>query len=246
MKSRISLLLVLTAAASWWSAAPAWSQAVQQGNFDINIGGGVILHENASALQSISPNLYLKARIFATENIGVGFSMNYSRTKTDDDVFPLGQFDFGTADSTTFRTMQQPVSLFMYQVLGTLGTTAGSLYPYLQVGLGGYTIYLDPQQNEGAIRETDLMLSFGGAVKFNLSGSSSIELSAFDYIWTGFDREALNPTLDRTCRESGFNQFRGTVCPNERFPYLNPTPPEEKSTIHNIVISATFGFIPRL
>jgi hypothetical protein len=253
MKSRTSLYVVIAVAMGWWFATPAWSQMVERGRFDINVGGGVIQHPNSSALQSISPNLNLKGRVFLSESFGVGFTLDYSRTETDDDIFPLAQFNFGTADSTLFVAIKQPVAVFQYQAIGTLGTSLGDggIYPYLQGGIGAYTIYLDPQQNEAPIRETNLLVSLGGAVKFHISGSSSLELSVYDYIWTDFDREKLNPTLDRTCRESGEKQFRGTVCPNERFPFLDPALSDPdfsapESTIHNIVLTASFSFIPRL
>lgn len=253
MTKRTSLFLSLAVAVGSWSAGPAWSQAVEPGNFNIDVGGGIMRHANASALQTYSPILNLKGRMYVSENFGVGFSLDYTRTETDDDIFPLGQFDFGTADSTLFVATKQPVAIFQYQVVGTLGTSlsAGKIYPYVQGGIGAYTIYLDPQQNEAPTRETNLLLSLGGAVKFNIAGTSSLELSVQDYIWTSYDRDKLNPQFDRTCRESGERQFSGTVCPNERFPFLDPSlsdpdysgPSETQS---NIVITASFSFVPRI
>lgn len=255
MESRTSLLLAaaVVTAVGLAPTTPAWSQVVEPGQFDVNVGGGIIRHPNSSALQGISPNLNTRARIFLTENFGFGFSIDYGRTETDGDIFPLGQFDFGTADSTTLVALKQPVAVFQYQAVATLGTSlsGGSIYPYFQGGIGGYTLYLDPQQNESATRETNLLLSFGGSVKFSVSGSSSIEVSVFDYIWTSYDRDALDPQFDRTCRESGERQFRGTVCPNERFPFLDPELSdsdwsEPSETLHNIVLTASFSFVPRL
>lgn len=252
MKNSRLPLLVTALAAGLWSASPGWSQ-VESGSFDINVGGGVIRHPNSSALQTLSPNLNLKGRIFLSQNLGVGFSLDYARTQTDDDIFPLAQFDFGTADSTMLVALTQPVSVFQYQAVATLGTAlgGGGIYPYLQGGVGAYTIYADPQQNDAPVRQTELLFSLGGAVKFSLGGSSAIELSVQDYIWTSYDRDRLDPTADRTCRESGERQFRGTVCPNERFPFLDPERSdanfsEPQSTIHNIVVTAGFSFVPRL
>lgn len=236
------------------SASPAWAQAVvgiERGKFDAVIGGGAILHQNASAIQSVSPVINFKGRFYATENIGLGFSLDYARTETDDDIFPLGQFSFGTADSTIFVALKQPISLFHYQFQGTFGTNLGSIYPYLSAGIGGYTIYMDPQQNDGPVRQSDLLLSFGGAFKLGLTSATAIEVAVRDVIYTDFNRDDLNPIPDRTCRVSGDKQFSGTTCPNERFPFLDPERSDPdfsgpESTIHNIVITASFSFIPGL
>ncbi len=253
MKRSQGLTLLAGLCAVALAAAPAGAQGVQRGNFDVNIGGGAILHPNSSALQSVSPLINLKGRMFATENIGLGFSLDYARTETDDDIFPLAQFRFSTAGSTMFISLKQPVALFHYQFQATLGAPigGGTLYPYLSGGVGGYTIYLDPQQSEGPNRQSDLLLSVGGAVKINLSSTSSFELGVRDVIYTDYDRSDLNPTPDRTCRVSGDRRFSGNVCPNERFPFLDPerSDPnwsEAESPIHNIVLTASFSFFPEI
>lgn len=246
MDRRMSGVLI-AAATLFWVATPGQAQ-VERGNFDVNIGGGVMLHPNNSALVSTSPIINLKGRAFLNDNIGLGFSVDYSRTETDDDVFPLSQFEFPEADSTLFVALKQPVALFHYQFIGTLGAPVsdGALYPYLTLGAGGYTIYLDPQQNDGPDRQSDLALTVGGALKFRLSGNSAIELSVRDVIYTGFEREKLNPGPDRDCRLNTEKQFRGSLCPNERFPLLDPEFEEADDTVHNIVITASFSFFPRL
>ena len=247
MKRATTLFVLGAFAAVAWSARPAEAQ-VERGVFDVNVGGGVMLHQNKSALVTASPLINMKARAFINETVGVGFSLDYSRTETDDDVFPLAQFEFPTADSALFVALKQPVAVFHSELIGTLGTalSGGSIYPYLTGGIGGYTLYVDPQQNSGPTRQSDLLLSIGAAVKFRLSGSGALEIGVRDAIYTGFERDQLNPTPDRTCRVSGVNQFTGTVCPNERFPFLDPEAPEESSTLHNLIFSASFSFFPRL
>jgi len=227
------------------------AQVVERGNFNVVIGGGAVMHPNHSALVPVSPMLTLQGQMHVTENLGVGFALDYTRTSTDDDIFPYGQFRFFTADSTLLVALRQPVSVFHYQFIGTLGTSLGDrLYPYVVGGVGGYTVYLDPQQNDKSIRENDLAFTLGAAMKIGIGGSSSIEISARDIIWTGFDREVMNPMPDRTCRVSGANQFNGNVCPNERFPFLNPELSdsnwsEANETVHNLVFSLAFSFVPR-
>lgn len=248
MSSRPRWVFPAVTAAVLASPGAASGQVVERA-FDVQVGGGAILHQNASALVPASPLMNLRARYFLTPTIGLGVSMDYGRTHTDDDIFPLGQFRFTTADSTIFVAMMQPVALFHYEVIGTVGKARGRLYPYAQVGVGGYTLYLDPQQNEGPARMSDLLFSLGGAVKVAFGESAGLELAVRDVIYTGYDRELLNLVPDRTCREGGEQQFTGTVCPNERFPLLDPersdpnwSPP--KSTLHNFVVTVAFSLIP--
>lgn len=252
MNRGTSLAVLAGLAALMWAAAPGQAQMVERGNFDVVVGGGGMLHPNHSALEAVSLLVNLQAQLRVTENVGVGFSIDYTRTETDDDIFPYAQFDFGTADSTLLVALRQPISVFHYQLIGTFGGSLGqNFYPYLVGGIGGYTVYLDSQQNDAPVRETDLAFSLGGAMKIRVGGSSSIEVGVRDVIWTSYDRDSLNPTPDRTCRESGVRQFSGTVCPNERFPALDPerSDPnwsEAKETVHNIVFTAAFSFVPRL
>jgi opacity protein-like surface antigen len=252
MNRRTSLPLLAGLAALVWAVTPGQAQVVERGNFDVVIGGGGIMHPNHSALVSYSPVLNLQTQLYVTENVGVGVSLDYMRTETDDDIFPYAQFDFGAADSTILVALKQPVSIFNYMAFGSFGFDMGErLFPYLMGGIGGYTIYLDPQQNAGPVRESDIAFAIGGAVKFAIAGSSSIEVGLRDIVWTGFNRDLLDPTPDRTCRESGVRQFRGQVCPNERFPFLDPELSdsnwsEAKETVHNIVLTVGFSFVPRL
>ena len=251
MKLSTWLTLLAGAVIATGSASTAWAQAIERGKFDLNLGGGAILHPNSSALQSVSPVLNLKGRFFLSENIGFGFSVDYARTETDDDIFPLAQFRFSLPDSTTFVALRQPVTLLHYQVQAVLGTSVGggTLFPYVSGGIGGYTIYLDPQQADGPTRQSDLLLSFGGAIKLKIAGTSSFELAVRDVIYTSYDRDELDPTPQRICRQTGELQFLGDVCPNERFPGLDPERSDPnwsgpQSTIHNIVLTASFSFIP--
>lgn len=252
MYRKTSLSLLAGLAVALFAAVPGQAQITERGRFDVGVGGGVWLAPNASALKSSSPEIFLQGRAFISDNFGIGFALDYSRTETDDDIFPLAQFEFNTADSTLLVALKQPVAMFNYQVIATGGLPVGdNLYPYLIGGIGGYTIYLDPQQNDGPTRETGLMFSAGAAVKWLISGAAGIELAVRDLIWTDYDRDNLDPTPNRTCRQSGVNQLSGTVCPNERFPQLNPELSDPNwskpsSTVHNIVITATFSFIPGL
>ncbi len=228
------------------------SGQVPVGAFDVDIGGGALLHENASGIQPASPLLALQGRYFLTENVAFGFALDYARTQTDDDIFPLVQFRFPTADSTLLVALVQPLAIFHYQLIGSAGTRLSDrLYSSVLAGVGAYTLYTDPQQNAASTRSTDFAFSFGATLKFALGESTGIELVVRDVVYTGFDRDELSLTPDRTCRVRDERRFSGNVCPNERFPFLDPrfsdpnwSPP--KSTVHNFAVSAAFTFVPGL
>jgi hypothetical protein len=252
MYRKALVVSIVTLAALATAVSHGRAQVVEPGNFDVGVGGGVMFHPNHSAIVSSSPFINMHSTIFITENFGLGFALDYSRTETDDDIFPLAQFQFPTADSTIFVAMRQPMALFHYQFTAAAGLPIGnSLYGYLTGGIGGYTIYLDPQQNEAPDSHSDLSLSIGAAMKFRVAGSSAIEIGVRDFIYTGFERDVLNPTFDRACREGSENRYAGRFCPNERYPLLNPEYSsadwsEAQSTVHNIVVTAAFTFVPRL
>lgn len=225
---------------------------VRAERYDISVGGGVAFHENASALISASPVLTLKGRILATSNLGVGFTLDYLRTETDDDVFPLAQFRFTDSDSTVLFALKQPVAIFQFQVNGGLGAEWGAMRGDVFGGVGAYVLYTDPQisgaptSTGGPITLSDFLFSFGGSVQFRVSENSGIELSVRDVVFTGYERELLYPLREaiRVCNFGSTLFARSEACQNERFPELNPVPPEEKSTVHNVILSLAFSFLP--
>lgn len=222
------------------------------GEYDVSVGGGVVLHENASALVPVSPVLTVKGRFLVRPSIGLGFTLDYQRSETDDDVFPLAQFRFADSDSTVLFVVRQPVAIFHYQANVHVGKEFGRLYADALGGFGGYTVYTDPQASAEAtmrsepVRITDFMFSFGGSLRWSITETAGLELSLRDVVYTGYDRDLLYP-LREPIRQCSFGSTPGSnpdACQNERFPELNPVPPEEKSTLHNLVLGLSFSFIP--
>lgn len=227
-------------------------QQLQTGAYDVRVGAGVALHQDASALVPASPLLSIGGRILVKPPIGLGFTLDYVRTETDDDVFPLAQFRFPDNDSTVFFAVTQPVAIFQYQFNAYAGKEYGPAHAELVAGVGGYTVYTDPQSAGDAtmtsepVRITGFSFSLGGSVRFAVSETAGIELSARDVVYTGYDRELLYPLREgiRQCNFGSTPRSNDDACQNERFPELNPVPPEDKSTLHNLILGVSFSFVP--
>lgn len=222
------------------------------GQYDVSVGGGVVLHENASALVPVSPVLTVKGRYLVRPSVGLGFTLDYQRSETDDDVFPLAQFRFSDNDSTVFFVVQQPVAIFHYQANVHVGKDFGRVYADALGGFGGYTVYTDPQSSSEPtmssepVRITDFMFSFGGSLRWSITETAGLEISLRDVVYTGYDRDLLYPLRAeiRKCDFGSTPDSNADACQNERFPSLNPVPPDEKSTLHNLILGLSFSFIP--
>lgn len=228
------------------------AQQLSVGEYDVTIGGGLALHENASALVPASPLLTIGGRFLVKSSFGLGFGLDYIRTETDDDVFPLAQFRFPDNDSTVLFAVTQPVAIFHYQLNAYAGKEFGRVYANVIGGVGGYTVYTDPQasgdptMSSEPVRITDLLFSLGGSVRLAISETAGIEFSARDVVYTGYDRDLLYPLREpiRQCDFGSTPASNPDACQNERFPELNPVPPEKKSTLHNLIFGLSFSFIP--
>jgi hypothetical protein len=106
--------------------------------------------------------------------------------------------------------------------------TGGRVSPFLEGGLGGYVLYLDPERSNSARRFHDLAALVGGGLEIPIGTATGFRLHVRDMILTGWDRDRLN-----------------VVSPEEattRFPDLVPVPPEASSTLHNLWLSVGFLF----
>jgi opacity protein-like surface antigen len=239
-------------AAAWLAAPAAGVAQIGRGQYDVNVGGGVVFHENASALVSASPAITFQARYLVTDLFSLGVAADYIRTKTDDDVFPLAQFRFADNDSTILLALTQPVAAFHYQVVAGLERDAGRLHVHVLGGVGGYRLYTDPQLNspptamQPPIVLSDFAFSFGGGVRVAVTEDAGIGLSVRDVVYTGYDRDLLYPLREpiRVCNFGSTPAANPDACQNERFPHLNPVPPEKKSTLHNLSVTLSFAFRP--
>jgi hypothetical protein len=105
---------------------------------------------------------------------------------------------------------------------------AGRIAPYVTGGVGAYTLYLDPQVSGGQRNYSRMSMQAGGGLMMSFSERSSLSFDVRDLILTKYRRDRLGPVTN----------------PNVLFSEDLPTPPEAKETIHNLVFSLGFGFVP--
>ena len=63
-------------------------------------------------------------------------------------------------------------------------------------GVGRYTMFLDPQVMRSSETVGSTAFVVGGSLGYALTESAGIHLGVRDYIFTGYDRDALNPVAD--------------------------------------------------
>src|SRR5690606_38405002 len=121
----------------------------------------------------------------------------------------------------------QDVRVTTFGVVAKLGLQAGRFSPYLAGGVGGYALFLDPQSNNGPASFGDFGLEVGAGAHFRISDRAGVRLNVRDLIFTGFDRDRLNPVAPA---------FWGDFDPS--------SVPEEKATLHNIRVDLGFSYVP--
>lgn len=226
-------------------AGDVQAQAMQAGRFTVTPVVGVIRWDNASALANkeanssgefnktvITPTIGMTADYHITPQLGAGFYFEAARATTRGDYFPSVLFNFGASLPAELRVVSQRVTVLMYGVQGTLGFSVGRLSPYVSGGGGAVTINTDPQQSNDNSSYTTGQFQLGGGLGFRIgAGNTGVRIDVRDFVFTSFDREELNLVNPR---------FQNTL-----FPSANGSPPEEKSTVHNIRIGIGFSFVPR-
>lgn len=199
-----------------------------QRDLTISVNGGWSLFADGSALEGgalVGGDL----TYYLSESFGVGAFTDYSFTETDGNLFPLNELDF--TDSTSFHQVSQPVELWQYGVHARLRLRGGSaISPYLMLGAGGVTVFLDSQQNGGSDKTTRFAARVGVGATFSVSETLGFQLSVHDSFFPSWDPGRLNPV------RSSFQ--------NIRFPDLNPDPGQLDDSSHSIVLQAGVTFTP--
>lgn len=226
------------------AAAPIEAQQLTAGRFTVTPVLGTIRWDNASALANkeaddetgaftrsvFTPTVGLSVDYLLWRQLGLGFYFEAARPTTRGDYFPAVLFNFGPGVPAQLSVVSQRVTVLMYGVQGTFGFGVGRLEPYVGAGLGAVTVNGDPQQNGGNVRFTNGMFQVGGGLGFRVGANTSVRLDLRDHVFTGWDRDRLYPV------QSAFQ--------NTQFPAANPTPPAEKSTVHNIRLAIGFSYVP--
>lgn len=158
---------------------------------------------------------------------GLGASLEVSRPTTRGEDF-ITQLRYG--DTTFLFAVIQPITVLTTALNARAEFGTARFTPFATAGVGLYKVYLDPQAAGGHDTFQGMLVNVGGGINFMIRDGIGIQLDVRDHIYTGYDRDDLNP-IDP--------QFRVT-----RFIDDVPAPPEEKDSIHNLVFSIGFSFRP--
>jgi energy-coupling factor transporter ATP-binding protein EcfA2 len=194
---------------------------------------GAIRFDRAASLKT-TPFLGLDADYGLSKNVSIGTTVEVARPNTRPEDFVTVQ-TYGvtaTGDTTLFLETGQPVSLIAGSLIATARMPAGRLTPFLIAGGGYYGMFLDPQINRGTRRMSGWTATGGGGVRVALTERAGLQFDARDVIFTRYKHARLDPSDGRN--------------PNIFFIEDFPTPPRPKSTVHNIMFSVGFRYVPGL
>lgn len=210
--------------------------AQAQRDITASVNGSYTVYADGSALE---PGAAVGGDFtwYVTPALGIGAYTDYGFTEVDGTKFPPNQLGFcGSAgcqvgDSTTFNIINQPVELWQYGVQARLRLGQNrSFTPYLMLGAGGVTVFLDSQQNNANANFTRFAARLGVGANLIVSESVGFQFSVQDAFFPSWRPERLYPVRE---------QFQ-----NDRFPDLNPDPDELDDSVHNLVFSAALTFTP--
>jgi len=204
-----------------------------RGNGSVTPRAGYARFDRASSIKP-APFLAVEAAYQLTPNISFGPALTVSRGQTygEDYLTALTFGDPSKGDTTFILANQQPVTLVDVGAIVTARMPGTRYSPFVTGGVGAYSLYLDPQQSNDSRRYTHLSTMVGGGLDLQFSRQAGIRLDVRDQIFSGYDRRRLNPADIR---------FQNT-----RFVQDLPAPPENKSVLHNFLLSVGFTFRPSL
>ena len=209
----------------------------EQGAWSVEVSAGTQMYAPSSSLMN-SPMLALEALYQLTPRIALGPAIQFHRADTDGSFY-VAAIDFG-ADSTRIYEVGQTLSALHYGLNAHISVMPGSsLDPYIVVGGGGATLYLDTQANDDFRRVTHQMVLGGAGVRYAVTEAAGIQVDVRDVIYRDFDRDVLNPVQERlrNCKSDG-------TC---RFPDAERTDlPDKQDMIHNIRLSIGLTYVPGL
>jgi hypothetical protein len=194
--------------------------------FQVVILGGWQTFAGGSGLEA-GPTIAFDATYYLKPSLGFGLWTDFTAGESNGTMFTPAAFSF--QDSTTFHSINQSVDIWHYGLHGKL-QLARKTAPYLLLGAGGYTAFLDPHQNYGKTTTTGFVLRFGGGVDFAISNAMGLELAVYDMFYPDWDPNVLQPVRE---------EFQNT-----RFPELNPESGQLSESVHNIRFLVGFTLVP--
>ena len=216
------------------------------GSFEVSAVVGYQWYDRAAALRD-APSLGVRivsASPTSLSGLSFGFAGSVARPTTRGDFFPWNREIFYSDinrrnDTTLVFEVSQRVTMASYgaelgwRIGGARGT--GISMPFgasveLSGGVGGYTFWLDPEQNRRNETHGGLAFTLGGGLGIPLPGNTTLRLRLDDLILTGFDREWFS--------------LHDPLFSEELFPNPVTAPPPAKSVMHNARFTVQFGFFP--
>lgn len=217
---------IFTLAALTILAARADAQ-VNQNTFQVAILGGWQSYQNSSGLDG-GGTIAGDATYYVSQSLGFGVFTDFTFAETDGSLFNPAALSF--VDSTTFTRVNQGVEVWGYGAHAKLQLPSRSLAPFLLVGAGGYTVFLDAQQNPGDRTSTGFVARFAAGLDFAVSSSAGFQISVSDSFYPSWEPQQLLPTSE---------EFQ-----NSRFPELNPDPAELSDSVHNFRFAIGVTLVP--
>ncbi|HSJ63656.1 MAG TPA: outer membrane beta-barrel protein [Gemmatimonadaceae bacterium] len=221
--------LVAGALAVVSSALPAQDPV---NSFSVTTRAGAVKFDRSASLET-APFVGLDAEYGVSRYLSIGTAITVSRPNTRAEDF-LTTLVFGigtTGDTTLFLQTGQPVNVVEGALLASLRYPTGRFTPFVSGGVGYYGLFMDPQINRGTSRMTGFAGSVGGGLRVQLTEQAGLQFDVRDAIFTGYERDELNPSDGRN--------------PNIFFLEDFPAPPESKSTVHNLMFSIGFRYVPQ-
>lgn len=194
--------------------------------FQVVVQGGWHTYAGGSAIEG-GASVGSDASYFISETVGIGVWTDYTFTEADGSKFPPVALSF--VDSTTFTTLNQPLDIWQYGGHVKL-RLPGSISPFVLVGAGGYTVFLDPQQANGPENTSGFVARFGVGVDLAISDVAGFELGISDAFYPNWEPQRVFPVR---------SQFQ-----NSRFPELNPDPGDLSDSVHNLRFTAGLTLVP--
>jgi hypothetical protein len=222
IRCRATLLTMVLLAVGALSA----EAQVSPNGFQVTAHGGWEVFAGGSGVES-GVTLGADATYYFSTSLGFGLWTDLAITETAGEMFPPAALSYN--DSTIFRTVNQAVDIWQYGVHGKL-QLAGRTAPFLLVGAGGYTVFLDPQQAGSNSNYSGFVARIGVGVDFAVSDVMGFRIMVADSYYPSWEPERLLPVRE---------EYRNT-----RFPELNPDPGELSDSVHNFKLVVGVNMVP--
>jgi hypothetical protein len=225
------LALGLAVAASFAAAGRADAQ-MEQGSWSVSPRAGYLQWMRESGFEN-SAAVGLDAMYHINSMFGIGPSLSVARPNTRGEDFVTAlRFGIPTAgDTTLYYEVVQPVTVLNAAVNGSRQLPLDRVSPYVTVGGGLYTLFLNPGVNRASKTFSGPSANVGGGINIPLGARAGTLFDVRDQILFNYDRDQLTPTDARF--------LEGRFAPEF------PPPPEKKETLHNMAYSIGFSFSPR-